>query len=180
MRQSLAWSAGSDRGRIPCGLRREEAARGRHHVEQCLRELVSMDKLPVLDGRAITMYSSFDRSGGNNDFNNFPARGTEPGWVTLVDLKGPGCIRRIWMTGMDPGHPIRVFIDGEKKPRVDTTLDDLFGKVAPWNRPVAQFINMCYYSYVPAHLSAVDPDRDAGAEYAPVLGAPPHLLSDFR
>lgn len=117
--------------------------------ESCLSALASMDHVPVLDERNITLYSSHDRSGGNNDFNNFHGPGSESGWVTLVDLNGPGCIRRLWMTGTDPGHPIRIYIDGDKTPRVEMSLDALFGATSPWTPPLAQYVNMCYYSYVP-------------------------------
>lgn len=117
--------------------------------EKCLRELVTHDQLPSLEGRDIKMYTSHDRTGGNNDFNNVAGPGRETGWVALVDLKGPGCIRRFWTTGTDPDHPIRIYIDGEKKPRIDTTIDTLFGASAPWTPPLAQHINMCYYSYIP-------------------------------
>ncbi len=117
--------------------------------EQLIRELASYDHLPVLDDRNIVMYASTDPSGGNDDFNNFYGPGTEPGWVTLVDLTGPGCIRRFWMTGTDPGHPVRIYIDGEKKPSIEAPIDDLFGLTAPWTPPLAQYVNMCYYSYIP-------------------------------
>ena len=117
--------------------------------EDCLRDLVDFDHLPRLEARDIRMVSSFDRTGGNNDFNNFAGPGSEAGWVTLVDAKGPGCIRRMWMTGMDPGHPLRVYIDGEKTPRIDTTIDAYFGQTEPGVPPLAQYVNMCYYSYVP-------------------------------
>ena len=117
--------------------------------EDCLRELADYNHLPVLDGRNIRMYASYDRTGGNNDFNNFAGKGSEPGWVTLVDLKGPGCIRRFWMTGTDPGHPVRIYIDGEKQPRIDSAIDTLFGEKQPWVPPLAQYVNMCYYSYIP-------------------------------
>ncbi len=117
--------------------------------ESCLRELVRYDHLPRLDDRAVTLYSSHDRTGGNNDFNNAAGPGSEPGWVALVDLKGPGVIRRFWMTGTDPGHPLRIYIDGEKTPRLYTTLDALFGQLTPWLPPLAQYVNMCYYSYIP-------------------------------
>lgn len=114
-----------------------------------VRELTEFEHLPLIDGRDIRLYSSYDRTGGNNDFNQFAGPGSEPGWVTLVNLKGPGCIRRFWTTGTDPGHPIRIYIDGETRPRIDSTLDALFGETAPWTPPLAQYINLCYYSYVP-------------------------------
>ncbi len=117
--------------------------------ESCLRALVDFDSLPDLRERNITMISSFDRTGGNDDFNNFAAKSKENGWVVLADLKGPGCIRRFWMTGTDPGHPVRMFFDGEKTPRIEASFDDLFGATPPWIPPLAQFINICRYSYIP-------------------------------
>ncbi|HMP89631.1 MAG TPA: DUF2961 domain-containing protein [Kiritimatiellia bacterium] len=123
---------------------------GRHiNWQECLEELTDFSQLPSLTKRQIDMYSTYDRTGGNNDFNNFHGRSKDPGWVVLVDLKGPGCIRRFWMTGSDPGHPIRIYLDGEKNPSIDTTIDDLFGKEAPWTPPLAQYVNMCFYSYLP-------------------------------
>jgi len=117
--------------------------------QQCLEELTDLARLPALDPVNLTMITSFDRRGGNNDFNNFTGQGTEPGWFVMADVKGPGCIRRFWMTGTDPGHPIRIYIDGERKPRFDTTVDALFSGAGPWIPPLSQYVNMCYYSYVP-------------------------------
>ncbi len=117
--------------------------------QNCLEELTDLGRLPALDPVNLTMITSFDRRGGNNDFNNFTGHGSEPGWFVMADLKGPGCIRRFWMTGTDPGHPIRIYIDGERKPRFDTTVDALFSGTGPWLPPLSQYVNMCYYSYVP-------------------------------
>ncbi|MCP5489291.1 MAG: DUF2961 domain-containing protein [Verrucomicrobia bacterium] len=120
-----------------------------HTWTDLARELIEVDHLPDLTPRTIDMVASFDPTGGNNDFNQFAGAGTDPGWVTLLNREGPGCIRRLWMTGSDPGHPIRIYIDGEKRPRIDTTLDELFGSSDPWLHPLAQYANLCYVSYVP-------------------------------
>lgn len=120
-----------------------------HRWVDLVRDLAELDHLPDLTPRTITLMSSFDPTGGNNDFNQFAGAGSEPGWVTLLDRKGPGCVRRFWFTGNDPGHPVRIYIDGEKKPRIDTTLDALFGGEAPWLHPLARYANLCYASYVP-------------------------------
>lgn len=117
--------------------------------EQCLNQLTDFPSVASLEPVNLKMLTSFDRTGGNNDFNNFAGPGREAGWMELVDEKGPGCIRRIWMTGTDPGHPIRIYIDGEKTPRIDSTLDDLFGTQPPWTPPLAQYVNMGFYSYLP-------------------------------
>ncbi|HMP73801.1 MAG TPA: DUF2961 domain-containing protein [Kiritimatiellia bacterium] len=115
-----------------------------------VEDLVDLAALPVLNDAAIRMVSSSDpQPGGNNDFNNFQSRSQEPGWVVLLDEQGPGVIRRFWMTGTDPGHPVRIFIDGERTPRIEGVLEDLFGHMDPWLVPLAQYVNMCFYSYVP-------------------------------
>ena len=117
--------------------------------EQAVRDLVSPSRLARLDGATVLMRSSFDPAGGNNDFNNFLSRGTDPGWVVIANETGPGCVRRLWMTGTDPGHPIRIYFDGESTPRIEGPLETIFGKKHPWVPPLAQYNNMCFFSYVP-------------------------------
>jgi len=117
--------------------------------EDCLNQLVNFDQLASLDPVNLKTLTSYDRTGGNNDFNNFAGKSRNAGWVVLADEKGPGCIRRFWMTGTDPGHPIRIYIDGESTPRIDSTLDDLFGQTEPWTPPLSHYVNMCFYSYIP-------------------------------
>lgn len=114
-----------------------------------MEDLVTYEQLPILGDSHIRMVSSADPTGGNNDFNNFQSRSKEPGWVVLLDEQGPGCIRRLWMTGTDMGHPVRIYIDGEKTPRLEAGMEDLFGNTEPWLPPLAQYHNMCFYSYVP-------------------------------
>jgi hypothetical protein len=52
------------------------------------------------------------------------------GEVTLLDVEGPGCIRRIWMVPT-PGEwrdvILRAYWDGEDSPSVESPLGDLFG-----------------------------------------------------
>jgi len=47
----------------------------------------------------------------------------------FADLQGPGCIRRLWMTGVQPGrqYTIRIFFDGHETPHVEAPLSDFFG-----------------------------------------------------
>ncbi len=95
------------------------------------------------------LISTADPRGGNDDFNQFHGPGAEPGWVTLADLKGPGVVRRFWTTGVDPGHPFRLYFDGEKHPRLEGAIDELFGGRAPFAPPLARYMNLCWFSYVP-------------------------------
>lgn len=112
-------------------------------------DLTNVNRLAQADLRGTRLVSSFDATGGNDDFNRFRAPGTEAGWVTLVEAQGPGVVRRFWTTGVDPGHPFRVYFDGEKKPRLSGTIDELFGERSPFTPPLARYLNLCWYSYVP-------------------------------
>lgn len=53
--------------------------------------------------------------------------------LTLADIKGPGSIRRIWMTVLpsEPGFSrlmsLRIYWDGEKEPSVQCPIGDFFG-----------------------------------------------------
>jgi len=74
--------------------------------------------------------SSFDRTGGNNDWVTI-----KPGRRhTLAEIDGPGCIKHIWCTH---GHGndrdcmrstvLRMWWDGEATPSVEVPLADFFG-----------------------------------------------------
>jgi len=69
--------------------------------------------------------SSWDVSGRNGD-----AWGIKPGETkVLADIKGPGCIKHIWMT-QGQGYRdvlIRIFWDDEENPSVLCPLGDFFG-----------------------------------------------------
>ena len=102
-----------------------------------------------LDSPAGHLVSSFDPTGGNDDFNH-PLRQGPEGWVVLADLKGPGYVSRFWMTGAEDGKwPIRFFFDGERTARIDTTLDEWCGKKAPFLPPLAAYDPFCWYSWTP-------------------------------
>ncbi len=53
--------------------------------------------------------------------------------LTLADVKGPGTLRRIWMTVLpsEPGYSrlmtLRIYWDGEKAPSVQCPIGDFFG-----------------------------------------------------
>ena len=64
-------------------------------------------------GAEATFYfSSSDPTGGNDDYNRFAGTATTPGWVVLADVEGPGVLDRFWMTGVDEGYRMKVFVDG--------------------------------------------------------------------
>lgn len=114
-----------------------------------LPALTNIQTLARLDVPQTEIVTSFDPAGGNNDYNHFLRKGPK-GWVVLADLKGPGVVTRFWMTGADDGkHRVRFYFDGEWRPRMDVTLDDLTGGMEPFVRPLAAYENYCWYSFVP-------------------------------
>lgn len=88
----------------------------------------SLHNLPVLRDFVSRRSSSWDQSGGNEDWRTIPA-GTSH---VLLDEAKPGCIRHIWLTvGNDDSYPrkavIRMWWDGEEHPSVEAPLGDFFG-----------------------------------------------------
>lgn len=75
--------------------------------------------------------SSYDRSGGNEDFRRIAPGET----LTLMDESGPGLITHIWSTMVptDYSAPVlkalvlRMYWDGEATPSVEAPLGDFFG-----------------------------------------------------
>ncbi len=104
--------------------------------------------LPLLppDGTETRQSSSYDPSGSNNDgnFTNAYTRYIDSnGEYVIFDVSGPGCLYRqqinVWSRGRKKeaglSH-IKYYFDGESKPRVNLTIDDLFGgKAAPFTDP---------------------------------------------
>lgn len=74
--------------------------------------------------------SSYDRSGGNQDFVPIASGET----IVLADIPGAGIIKHIWMT-LDCPDPmirrnavLRMYWDGETSPSVEAPLGDFFGQ----------------------------------------------------
>ncbi len=114
-----------------------------------LEDTTNTLRLALGDTRGTRLLSTADPRGGNDDYNQFAGPGSEPGWVAFADLKGPGVVRRFWTTGMDPGHRFRFYFDGEKTPRVEGDVDEVFGGRAPFQAPLAKHFNLAWFSYVP-------------------------------
>jgi hypothetical protein len=73
--------------------------------------------------------SSYDRSGGNDDFVKIAPGNT----ITLLDDTGPGIITHIWMTIASPEKyhlkklVLRMYWDGEASASVEAPVGDFFG-----------------------------------------------------
>lgn len=74
-------------------------------------------------------YLEWDANGDNNG-----RVGEEGGKLVLADLKGPGCVWRIWSAEPRQGH-MRIYLDGSPTPVLDLPFKDLFTAThAPFNR----------------------------------------------
>ncbi len=105
-----------------------------------------------LDGRDTVMHSSYDRTGGNDDWGTFLRDSAEPGWKVVADLKGPGVLTRFWFTGAKDGapHRFRFYFDGETEPRFAGDVKEWCGGgMEPFVAPLAEYANYCWYSFVP-------------------------------
>lgn len=105
-----------------------------------------------LDGRDTVMHSSYDRTGGNDDYGTFLRDSETPGWKVVADLKGPGVLTRFWFTGAKDGcpHRFRFYFDGEAEPRFEGDVKEWCnGDFAPFLAPLAEYRNYCWYSFVP-------------------------------
>lgn len=103
------------------------------------------------------MASSHDLDGGNGDNNTYLAQ--EGDEYVLLDVKGPGCILRIWMTvrNWNDDGMFRIYFDGESSPRVEMVTRDFFsGQNAPFLTPLVgdhRVSSGGYYCYVPMMFS---------------------------
>lgn len=96
-----------------------------------INQLSAIDRLPYLnaDSRA-GEFSTYARDGGNNDgfySRNFLYQ-DEHGDYVMCDLKGAGCINRIWFTGAanrSQNH-IKVYLNNNTVPVIDTTFGEFF------------------------------------------------------
>lgn len=86
--------------------------------------------------------SSYDRTGGNDDFSHYE---DPPGLITVempctvATLTGPGVVWRFWMPHLTAtrGFTVRLYFDGETTPRLETTSDVwLAGQFAYFQPPL--------------------------------------------
>ena len=98
--------------------------------------------------------SSWDRSGGNLDFNNYQqppghtSGDVDP--VTIVSLNGPGLLTRFWMphATANQAFPLRIFVDGQLAIETDTNTF-LGGDFGYFNDPLVSTLIGGQVSYEP-------------------------------
>ena len=127
-----------------------------------LEDLYNLEKLPLLRPNIkCKMFSSYDRTGGNNDGfgGTYSKIRFEDGCSVLAEMSGAGVIQRIWFThslhkkdgllALKKEH-IKIFIDGDETPALDVPLEDLFNDTLPqFPKPLAGSAIGGFYCYVP-------------------------------
>jgi len=117
-----------------------------------LSDLYNLQKLPRFrDFIKVGSFSSYDRTGGNDDgfSGKYSYLRKVDGALVIAEINGPGVITRIHTpTPLDA--PIEFVFDGEPKPRLVLPFRELFsGKHAPFTEPLVGHAVGGYYSYVP-------------------------------
>jgi hypothetical protein len=119
-----------------------------------LENILLPSRLPYLKDSKVVQVSSFDSSGGNNDFIAI-APGAKR---TIALLQGPGVIVNIWVTiATKEKHflrsiVLRMYWDDEKTPSVEVPIGDFFGTGFHYKHYTTPFIGMSsggYYCYFP-------------------------------
>ena len=113
-----------------------------------VQRMTDLSQLAVLPqaGEKCGLWSSYDRASRYDEktgkYVNWDANGdgngvirTEGDQVVMAEMKGPGCIWRIWSAAAEKGH-VKIYLDDQPEPAVDLPFADYFdGKHAPFNYP---------------------------------------------
>jgi hypothetical protein len=125
-----------------------------------LSELASLARLRDPRVRVVG-FSSYDRTGGNNDgFNGtYSKLRVEGGDSVLAELPGAGMVQRIWFTHTSGDHPglldgkkehLKIYLDGSMSPALDRPLEEIFsGKHPHFPRPLVGEGSGGFVCYVP-------------------------------
>lgn len=120
-----------------------------------LMKLATVSDLPAFRQERTGQFSSYDRTGGNDDgfsgrYSYLRKEGDE---FVVAELVGGGMITRIW-TPTPSGDTIRFFFDGETEPRINMPFIDLFtGDRFPFVSPLCGTEIGGYYCYLPIPYS---------------------------
>ncbi|MFH0760124.1 MAG: DUF2961 domain-containing protein, partial [Bacteroidota bacterium] len=114
--------------------------------------LMRLDLLPQLKTQIFTgMFSSYDRTGGNDDgfSGKYSFIRKEGNDLVIAEMEGPGAVYRMHMPGPQDGI-IEFYFDGEKTPRISMKITEMVdGKHSPFLAPLVGAGVGGRYIYVP-------------------------------
>jgi hypothetical protein len=91
------------------------------------RNLYNLESLPLAKDERCRQFSSYDRSGGNDDAANYLAWDRDAsgkGKALLAEMQGPGAIVRIWSA--HPDGTLKIYLDGQGEPTINMPFDQFF------------------------------------------------------
>jgi hypothetical protein len=117
-----------------------------------IRRMTDVSRLAVLPevGEKCAQRSSYDRASRydakTGKYVNWDANGDGSGIirregdrVVMAEMKGPGCIWRIWSAAAEKGH-VKIYLDDQEEPAVDLPFAAYFdGKHAPFKFPALSY-----------------------------------------
>jgi hypothetical protein len=118
-------------------------------------DMLDVSQLAQLRPVTVGMFSSYDRTGMNDDgfsgTHSFLRK--EGDGLVIAELQGPGALTRIW-TPTPIEAPLEFYIDGEKTPRISAPFDELFsGTRAPFTGSLVGQGAGGFWSYVPIEFA---------------------------
>jgi Protein of unknown function (DUF2961) len=130
-RRNLLSTAAASAGALAVGLPRSAFALDA--PDSSVSPVADIASLAILRTYRAGRSSSWDRTGGNNDF----VPENKPGdLITIADIRGPGQITHMWIA-VNPTPDtspdflkhivLRAFWDGEENPSIESPLGDFFG-----------------------------------------------------
>jgi hypothetical protein len=87
------------------------------NISHFLNDLTNVSLIAYAPVGTAEMISSYDRTGGNQDWGDYSRLPVVDGKKAIIELDGPGVIHRIWMTGQYPDK-WSFYFDGERKARI--------------------------------------------------------------
>jgi hypothetical protein len=95
-----------------------------------LGRLHRLDHLPALEGSHTAMASTWDRTGGNKDGDDYKKLSGDRN--ILLDARGPGCVHRLFTGFVTPELEetrIQIYVDDMERPLFDLPLTEFFSGV---------------------------------------------------
>ena len=112
--------------------------------EQVIQNLYAPKSIADISRSATEIYTSHDRTGGNNDYSH-GFENLENGWLELADLKGPGVMTRLWFTGIKRETRFQFIFDDEDESRLEVSCDDFYEKRDGFPESLVSIDQNCVY-----------------------------------